>query len=537
MRRSLSVPTLMMYKVLSILILLLLIPAACGTGYAAGEQIVDEGSLIEKLISLPIEGIYRAIQALGFRNYDELIFDTARGDLSPFTEEEWYIVMEWYYAIRNAVWVMLVISVAVTGYRFMKSGGNPQKRSEAMRAAVSNLYAFAVVLFMPYFARIIFQMNSYLVQLFYGIAVEMGAAGSGGFDINDIRTGSIIATAFVRLGYAGLILFFNFLYVIRKFVLTSMLIVTPIAAWSWSISGKYHGIGVVVGEIASNTFMQAAHALVLALYLSLLAAGVSGDFSPWWAQIFGMVALIPTANVIRNLLQGWLQFMGVNEEKWAGLATLGLSGIAGLVNIGKTMVPVKTSGAAVFSGLSSTGGGPGRDGGSGAGYSTVVREGGVSYAGGAGGSTGMDRIVSRVRNIGDRASVVGSTAGKVIGGAMGFALGSKGAKQMADVGQTVGGLVAGSGARAIAAGSGLAREVLKNRSNEEGVSMMQRLREVTGANSGGEAFGSALGMVIGAAFGERGMEAGVKAGKNAIPMVTRATSILAGTNLDGFRWN
>lgn len=496
MRRSLSVLTLTGVRIAVMCLVLVLMSQS--VAFAGGGKPEDEGSLIEKMIALPIQGIYKAMEAMGFRDYDELIFDTSRGDLSPCTRDEWDLVMVWYKAVRNAVWVMLVISMAGTGYRFMRSGGNPNRRSDAMRVAMSNLYAFAVVLFMPYFARIIFQLNDRLVGMFYGIASDLGAVGAAGFDINDISTGSIIATAFVRLGYAGLILFFNFLYVIRKFVMTSMLILTPIAAWSWSISGRYHGIGVVIGEIASNAFMQAVHAFVLALYLTLLAGGVSGDFSPWWAQIFGMAALIPTANVIRNLLQGWLQFMGVNEEKWAGLATLGLSGIAGLVNIGKTMAPAKTAGAAAFSGLSSMGGGPGRGGGSDAGYGIGVRERGVSYAGGAGGSTGMAHIVSGIKNIGDRASVMGGTAGKVIGGAMGLALGSEGAKQMAEVGQAVGSVVAGGGARAIAAGSGLAREVIKKRPGEEGGSMIQRLREVTGANSEGEALGSALGMVAAA---------------------------------------
>jgi len=101
-----------------------------------------------------------------------------------------------------------------------------------------------------------------------------------------------------------------------------------------------------MGEVASNAFMQAAHALVLSLYLVLIKAGVSTDFSPWWAQIFGMVCLIPTANVIRDLLQGWLKFLGVNEEKWAGAATLGLTGLVGLANIAKTAAAPNTAGPA-----------------------------------------------------------------------------------------------------------------------------------------------------------------------------------------------
>ncbi len=535
MKRNSSVRIQMKYRaVLYALLLVLVIPVCV---YAADEPSEDDGSLIERLISLPVEGIYKATQALGFKNYDELIFDTSKGDLSPFEEEEWNVVMTWYNAIRNAVWVMLVISVAVTGYRFMKSGGSPQKRSEVMRIALSNVYAFAVVLFMPYFVRILFHINGYMVSLFYGIAEGMGAVGSDGFDINGIKTGSVIATAFVRLGYAGLILFFNFLYVIRKFVITSMLIVTPIAAWSWSISGKYHGIGVAVGEIASNVFMQAAHALVLALYLSLLAGGVSGDFSPWWAQIFGMVALIPTANAIRNLLQGWLQFMGVNEEKWAGLATLGLSGLAGLVSMGKTMGPVKATGAAALSGLGRMGAGSGGGGSSPGGGSGVVHSKGASYAAGTSGSSGMANISSTVRNSGDSAARAGNIAGSVLGGAMGITLGSEGAKHMANVGQTVGSVVVGGGARVIAAGSGLVKEVAKKGPDGGKGGMMQRLQGVTGAKSGGAAIGSALGMMAGAAFGEKGMETGAKIGKNVVPMASRATLILTGTDLDNFRWN
>lgn len=88
----------------------------------------------------------------------------------------------------------------------------------------------------------------------------------------------MLATAIVKLGYIGILLYFNFLYLIRKFVLTSMFILTPIVAWSWTISGRKEGIGVIIGETASNAFMQAAHSLVLSPYLVLIKAGVSTDF-------------------------------------------------------------------------------------------------------------------------------------------------------------------------------------------------------------------------------------------------------------------
>ncbi|NNG67739.1 hypothetical protein [Caldanaerobacter subterraneus] len=472
----------------------------------------DQGSLIEELVAAPINGLYSAIQLLGLKGFDELIFNTSYGELAPYSPQEWDIVMTWYGRIRDAVWVLLLIAVAAQGYRFMTSSVNPSKRINFMQSVSSVIYAFFIILFMPYFIRLMFQANNALVDLFHGIAQSMGAVGTT-FDINDIKTGNVLATAIVKLGYIGILLYFNFLYLIRKFVLTSMFILTPIVAWSWTISGRKEGIGVVMGEVASNAFMQAAHALVLSLYLVLIKAGVSTDFSPWWAQIFGMVCLIPTANVIRDLLQGWLKFLGVNEEKWAGAATLGLTGLVGLANIAKTAAPPKIS---LPSGSASAG-------------PTLSSAAGPAAFG---------------VKAGAKAASVGSVVGALAGSAASIPLRTMGVdvtEHFRNIGSFAG--------KAIAAPSATAGALVKDaytRGKESGAGFIGGLSQAVGMGKilnerdAAEALGRAGGMILGSAYGYKGIEIGKKiggaVGRYGFHAVSFITPSVLTSNIDAFRW-
>jgi hypothetical protein len=161
-----------------------------------------------------------------------------------------------------------------------------------------------------------------------------GKFAQGGWNFIDaIQTNNVLTTALVKLAFVGLMVYFNFLYTIRKFVLIAMLVVVPIVVWSWSITGYNKGVGLVAGEIISNAFMQSSHALVLSVYAVLVSPGVSTDFSVWWAQLFGLIALIPTSKVLRELFMGFLKFLGVNEEFYAGLAMAGFSGMAAIAGL------------------------------------------------------------------------------------------------------------------------------------------------------------------------------------------------------------
>jgi|GEM_PF-5564115 len=339
-----------------------------------------EVTFIDRILAAPFNGIIAAAQALGFKTLDQLVFNLPNMTTAPFTTDEWNLAMYWYHAIEIATGGLAVVSVIAEGYRIMAASGNPSKRADAMQKINLTVFAYAVIWFLPILSKLVFMGNAYLTQLFENIMKTYGnySFTNAGWDfINNINTSNIVATAIVRLGFVGLMIYFNFLYTIRKFVLISMLVVTPIAVWGWGITGHRQGLEIVISEIVSNAFMQASHALALCLYVILISKGISSDFSTWWAQIFGMVAIIPTTNALRNLFMGFLRWLGVNEEGYAGMAMGALSSIGSIASIASAGFKKKpalnvgkvsdSNGSAVGSGNGGNGTGGGTGGGTGSG--------------------------------------------------------------------------------------------------------------------------------------------------------------------------
>lgn len=293
-------------------------------------------TFIERAIAAPFNGLVDGIRKLGFKTIDELVFDLPNTETAPFTADEWDIAMKWYNTVEIATGGLAVIAMIINGFRLMSAGSNPSKRADVMQKMWLVVLAYAIIWFLPVYSKLIFMANAYLTEVFKNL-MQVYAGGKftqGGWTFIDaIQTNSLLTTALVKLAFVGLMIYFNILYTIRKFVLISMLVVVPIVVWSWSITGFSKGVGLVAGEMVSNAFMQSSHALVLSLYAVLVSPGVSSDFSDWWAQLFGLIALIPTSKVLREVFMGFLKFLGVNEEFYAGLAMSGLAGMAAIVRL------------------------------------------------------------------------------------------------------------------------------------------------------------------------------------------------------------
>ncbi|KHO63252.1 hypothetical protein THYS13_13730 [Thermoanaerobacter sp. YS13] len=293
-------------------------------------------TFIERVLAMPIDGLVNGIKALGFKTIDELVFNLPNTETAPFTKDEWDIAMRWYNTVEIATGGLAVIAMIINGFRLMSAGSNPSKRADAMQKMRLVVLAYAIIWFLPEYSKLIFTANAYLTEVFKNL-MQTYAGGKftqGGWNFIDaIQTNNVLTTALVKLAFVGLMVYFNFLYTIRKFVLIAMLVVVPIVVWSWSITGYNKGVGLVAGEIISNAFMQSSHALVLSIYAVLVSPGVSTDFSVWWAQLFGLIALIPTSKVLRELFMGFLKFLGVNEEFYAGLAMAGFSGMAAIAGV------------------------------------------------------------------------------------------------------------------------------------------------------------------------------------------------------------
>ncbi|SNX54083.1 hypothetical protein [Thermoanaerobacterium sp. RBIITD] len=331
-----------------------------------------EVTFIDRVLAAPFNGLITLFKSLGFKSLNDLVFNLPNTTTAPFTSDEWNLAMYWYHAIEIATGGLAVVSVIVEGYRIMAASGNPSKRADAMEKINLTILAYAVIWFLPMLSQLVFMANAHLTELFKNIMQSYGSFSFNSTDfIDNINTGNVLADAIVRFGYIGLMMYFNFLYTIRKFVLIAMLVVTPIAVWGWGITGHRQGLEIVVSEIVSNAFMQASHALALCLYTILISKGISSDFSTWWAQIFGMVAIIPTTAALRNLFMGFLRWLGVNEEGYAGMAMGALSSLGSIASIASAgfkkksgLNPEKVSGsnggvAGSGNGGNGTGGGTG----------------------------------------------------------------------------------------------------------------------------------------------------------------------------------
>ncbi|MGN1327288.1 MAG: hypothetical protein ACI4VQ_04370 [Clostridia bacterium] len=66
----------------------------------------------------------------GFKNYDELIFGNNQTDLSPFTEENWSLINNWYWIIAGIIGGPMFIAIIILAWKMIVAGISPDKRNE-----------------------------------------------------------------------------------------------------------------------------------------------------------------------------------------------------------------------------------------------------------------------------------------------------------------------------------------------------------------------------------------------------------------------
>ncbi len=327
------------------------IPDMTGGVYEPEEtEPAKKPSIIEQLLAAPINGLYEAMKGLGFEPYEKLIFGTSEkpqpGDagaeikketskISRFSEEEWYTIMEWYKALTAGSISLILLAIILDGYRFYMSRKNHARRAMLSEALWNWAASLLIIMLTPALFWLFIGANDALVDLFKSLN-SANIGNSLEIEYDKVYGNSLLAFAIVKLGLLGLTIYFNILYMVRKLVIVSLVVFTPIMSWIWAISRSTQVVGIWAGEISSNIFMQSAHAFVLVIYLSIIQAFNSKTgFNLWWAQIVCMISLIAVSSMLRQILLGFSRFFGVNEEQTAGLAMGSLLGLGGLVGVGK----------------------------------------------------------------------------------------------------------------------------------------------------------------------------------------------------------
>ncbi|RJO62785.1 MAG: hypothetical protein C4542_02155 [Dehalococcoidia bacterium] len=502
----------------------------------------DEGGMLERAIAGVVNGFVVFFEWLengaDLKSLDKLIFNIGVSEedkeMSPFTRTEWDRLNVWYKGMSAVMGALLLIAIIMTAFKLFAAAFKPADRAEAVESMWRWVWALFIIAAAPILFYVVFSVNIAMVGSMLSVAENVLNIGAGGLKevslqggvMKGLITGSVLATAIVKLILCGIIFHLNILFLIRKYALMAIYVFTPIMAWMWAMNKNVNAAGIWLGELLSNAFMQTAYALVFLLFLTFC------DVQNWFQLLVWLMILLPIAEMLRNSVQGlFTRMSGIDESGAAGkvMGALGLGAMVGMGRLASTAAPRKhpvqppsggPSGGLSLGGreappspppISPPGGSPagGSFGAFGPG-STTVSSGPAGNVGVArtsvSGASGLGELGSgsATQNLygaqGARLSQVVSTS-RAVGAAGAKALAAPAAVMFAAVpgGQHMVNLasaVGGAAGRAVGAVGGLAYQTAKVR-KEEGVGVKEAFKQVTGGKDAARSIGRAA-TVVGA---------------------------------------
>lgn len=279
----------------------------------------ENGGLFESTIALAIGGIAKAVFNiatsdtinLGFKNYDNLIFNRDTDILSPFDSNTWNKVMEWYKMFSLLSFVPILIASVVVGYKFIIAGTSIPRRNEAKESLMRLFFGGIAIAIAPFFVKFLLFINANLVSALVSTSTGGLDALLGNGVFTEIRTGSAIATALVICLFAYLFVKINIKFIIRKFTLIVFIVFTPLAAGLWIINKNVTASSIWFGQIIINIFMQFIYSFLFLIYMSFTAVSDGWAVSLLWAMM-----ILPLGDALLNMLQNLVsRVAGVNNEE------------------------------------------------------------------------------------------------------------------------------------------------------------------------------------------------------------------------------
>lgn len=320
--------------------------------------------IVSRLVASFFNGLAAGIEHLpGFKRIDALVFpripelgtpaDKIDKDLEFwgfYSRWEWNKILFWHNAFRVVAIlpVLIQLVILVGAYRVMLQRLSPQKNASMQDDMFGIIMAILFLGMSIPLIKILFELNLGIVDFIKNVLVS-GKIGTP-IDVHADRlwrpitegTGSALLDSILHLVWAGLGLYINVLYFIRNFLVAVLIIIMPWLAWLWASRGSRIALMLALSELVTNIIMSASHAIVIAVYLTLVVPEqtalrsetiTAGLFSSAWAKIVLMTLIPSMGQFIRNLLAGWFGLLGANEERWAATAMAGLGGLMALGSI------------------------------------------------------------------------------------------------------------------------------------------------------------------------------------------------------------
>ncbi|MGB9812484.1 MAG: hypothetical protein ACPLRZ_11655 [Thermovenabulum sp.] len=360
--------TSILKKYKAIVIIFILITIVLNTQSALADEtnwkIYDEnrknvGDINENIVVRIIGGLFNTIangilkltEYAGFYTIEQLVFDEEvviknekTGEMKKikadtaevFNKDEWNKVInplyQFFLVIATGLCVYQLVTILI-GFRMVSNSISPGKVASLSETFWNLLVVIIFIWQMPTLFKMLADLNTAFINQIKDYLIRNEYYGQVITPLSSSITmlnpyNNSILDGLIKLAFAGLMLYMNFLYMVRKFIIGILLIISPIVSWAWISKNTRTPVMLMLSEIISNTFMSLSHAIVLLFYAQLYAANPYGLLSTWWAKLFTIGLLVPTASLLRRLITGWFNLIGANEEQWAGQAMAGLSTLA-----------------------------------------------------------------------------------------------------------------------------------------------------------------------------------------------------------------
>jgi trimeric autotransporter adhesin len=335
-----------------------------------------------------------------------------------------------YYTMMAVAGTLFVLAVVLHGMRIQGAAINPNSRGVLIEF-IKDLLIVSICLFnLPTLLAFVFEVNMAFVKLFEG-SFEMQKVSK------ELGEDSLLGDIAIGLVLLGLSIWANFYYMMRKFTLIILMILSPLMVVLY-LFPKFKGITIGwMKEYTGTVFVQAVHAFcywVMALFASSTATGIE--------TVILYMIFIPVGEGLKSLIG---LSTGVQNNWSKAGAMMGMSALAGMAGSVKgALGDQSVTGAlkGMYQGAKD------RKANSG-----VGEDGKPTLAGNTGPDTGSTSIAEKMLKAGDITSKMGKAsfgmAGSLAGSPMGPVGAMIGATGGALVGQGVGGLGGRTGFAAV----------------------------------------------------------------------------------------
>lgn len=273
---------------------------------------------------------------IGFKTYEDMLFKGGTGT-SPFTVEQWNLMMQWYRVFAYISGSLILIAVVIISYKMIASAISTIKRNEAKENLMHLMFGGVAIAIAPTFVKFLLFLNNSLVNILVQIVSsdKVNNLLDNEF-LSSITTGNPIATALVISMFIYIFVKLNIKFIVREFTLIVFTIFTPIVVGLWVINKNVTAAAIWSGQIMINAFMQFIYCFLFLLFSSFISESAGWAVTLIWAMM-----LLPIADVLMNCLQNLTSRIAGLDNNEVSMRGIGLGSALGL-SVGNSISAIKT---------------------------------------------------------------------------------------------------------------------------------------------------------------------------------------------------